>query len=170
MTKQRVSEYSKSKKKKWRFEPTIEDWRQAARICPYDIQMAKFLGTSHETFFAFLDKQRYIVENGGESAYVESYYQDRKKTRIEIADKFLGNIQNGDVASTIVGMKCFNGMLEQREIEHIELKKQELTLRSNAFLTDLAESFGLDKKELKHFADKYFQGLNLDSIFKSKKE
>lgn len=154
----RISEYSKNRKKGVfpKFVPTLEEWTEACGMFPYDIQIVKYFSTSKETFYCFLDRQRAAVEQGETSAFLDAYLAERKKTKKLISDAYKQKVVTGDTGSVLFGMKAFNGIIEQKDIEHIEIKKQQLALKSNEFLTEMAKQFGLDKAELKTFADKFF--------------
>lgn len=159
----RKSQFSQMRKKGiMPFSPELDDWTQACRIAAYDIQIFKYFGICKETFYSFIDKERYKVEQGENSDFLDAYIQGRKKTKNMIAEAFLEKIADKDTASVLFGMKTYNGVIEQKDIEHIELKKQQLALKSNEYLTQLAEKFGLNKEELKEYSHKFFHDLNLD--------
>lgn len=163
----RKSQYSLSKQGKVgraKFEPNLEEWRKACSIYAYEKQIVKHFGICNETYYAFLDRERLLEESGGHSEYLEAYKSERQKTRKIISDAFLKNVLNGDVASTIFGMKTHLGFLEERDIRHIELKKIEVAFKTKAFLTDLASKFELNFEQLQEFADKYFKDSKIEDV------
>jgi len=161
----RKSQYSLNRKVGvFAFSPDLADWTQACKIAAFDVQIFKYFSISRECFYSFIDKERYKVEQGQGSAFLDAYINGRKNTKNEIANAFLDKIKDKDTGSILFGMKAYNGVIEQRDIEHIELKKKQLALKSNEFLTQLAEKFSLNKEELKMYADKYFKDVNMESI------
>ena len=152
----RKSEYAKNQKKRVGFEPELEDWRDACINFPYVYQIAKYFSVAQETMYAFIDKERCKVEAGGKSAYLEAYVDLRKQTKKKIALSLMKKIESGDTASILFANRAYNGLIEQKDIEHIELKKKQLALRSNEFLTDLAAKYKLDEKELKMYVKNFF--------------
>jgi len=139
------------------FKPDLQEWTEACGMFPYDVQVYKYLMVSAETFYKFLDEQRYQEETTGQkSEFLEAYVNERKKTKKMISNAYKEKVLSGDTGSIIFGQKAFNGIIEQKDIEHIEIKKQQLALKSNEFLSELAKEYKLNKDELKVFADKYF--------------
>lgn len=156
----RKSEHCKSRRNRTsRFVPEIDEWREACRNLPFDQQIIRHFGICHETFYAFLDKEYYRQEQeeGYISDFVASYKQERLRSKNKISEAYFKLIDKGDTPSIIFGMKSFNGLLEARDIEHIELKKKQMAIRANEFLLDLAAKFKLDEKELKAFVKKYHE-------------
>jgi hypothetical protein len=139
------------------FKPDLKEWTEACGMFPYDVQIYKYLVVSRETFYKFLDEQRYLEETTGcKSDFLDAYINERKKTKKLISNAYREKVLAGDTGSIIFGQKAFNGIIEQKDIEHIEIKKQQLALKSNEFLSELAKEYNLNKDELKIFADKYF--------------
>lgn len=163
----RISKFCKDRKKRINaFDPSIEEFSKACRMFPTVIQITKYLGCSHESLNSFLDKEHYKEEQDPnyKSAYVAAYKIERQNTKDLVHQIFLKNLYNGEVSASIFAMKAFNGMIEAKDIKHIELKKREVALRTNEYLTNLAHKFGLDFEQLKQFSEKYFKGINLDNI------
>lgn len=162
----RISQHSIDKNGAGRgvkFKPDLEEWRLACRIFPTDKAIYKSFGVSCETFYAFLDRERYNQEqSGNKSAFVEAYKQERWNTRKRIADSYFANLKEGEVAASIFGMKAFNGWMEASETAKVELKKLELELKRKNYLTSLAEKFQLNVEELQAFTDKHFKSVELD--------
>lgn len=161
----RISEHSRSRKEGRKpFKPDLSEWKEICKISAYDQQIYRHFRINAETFYRFLDKERYKQEqdNTYKSEFVESYQIDRMNTKKLISNAFIKNIETGDVSSVIFGMKTYNGLIESKDIAHIELKKKEVALKSKEFLTNLANKFDLNFDELKQFAKKYFQDIDLD--------
>lgn len=166
----RISQYCKSKKIKGgrtaTFYPDLKEWKKICGLSAYDTQVCKYFQISQETFYAFIDREKYKEEQDSSysSEFLESHKAERNKTRDFISAKFLENIRNGDTSSTIFGMKTFNNMIEAKDLKHIELKKYEIAFKTKQFLTELANKFELNIEELNAFAGKYFKDAKLDEI------
>ena len=146
--------------------PDLKSWKKICGLSAYDTQICKYFQVSQETFYSFIDRERFKEEqdNAYKSEYLESHKSERNKTRDFIAAKFLKNIEQGDTSCTIFGMKTFNGMIEAKDLKHIELKKYEVAFKTKQFLSELANKFELNYEELNTFADKYFKDVKLDEI------
>lgn len=163
----RLSQYSKQKKAKTnKFDPDIKEWRKVCRLSPYNITIIKHFGISKETFCAFIDRERYKEEQNPKyhSDYVDALKIERMRFRELISDSFYNKISEGDTASVIFGMKLYNGAIEAKDLSALAIKRKELTLKSNQFLSQLAEKFQLDKEEIKQFAEKYFTHVKTDDV------
>lgn len=163
----RLSQHSLSKKGKpgkAAFEPNIKEWTKACEISAFDTQIIKYFSISKETFYSFIDKARYIADNGNKSEYLDAYINGRKKTKNMIAESFFNKIKDGDTSSVIFGMKSYNGALEAKDVYLIEMKKRELELKQKQFLTELANKFELNYEQLDEFAGKYFKESKLEDI------
>ncbi len=160
------SEYSKKKKAgKLEFLPEVEMWTKVCQTAAYDTQIYKSFSICKDTFYSFLDRERCKEEQDPlyKSAYLAAYINKRHETRQLISDAFLENIIKGDTASILFGMKTYNGLIEAKDIKHIELKKKEVALKTKMFLTDLANKFNLNFEELKEFANQHFKDIKLDA-------
>lgn len=165
----RLSQHSKmaaTKKRADCFKPELKWWTHLCQVCPSNEAIRRSLNISVETLYAFIDREHYAEEQDPKykSAYLEALYKYRKKNQQIISSKFLENVKNGDAQSAIFGMKVFNNAVEQKDIDAYEIKKIELKLKSNSFLTGLAEKFKLNKDELKDYAVKYFQKIESDVL------
>lgn len=160
-----MSKLSQDKKHgRYKFQPNIKDWSEACKICPTDRQIAKYFSISHETFYAFLDRERVVEDNGKTSEYIDIYKRKSAETKKKIADAFLENVGNGDVTSIIFGMKAYNGVIEAKDIAHIELKKIDQSFKNKQFLTDMAKEFNLTYEQLNDFANKYFKDSKIEDV------
>lgn len=163
----RKSQYSKDKiagRRTNKFDPDIKQWTEACQVYCYDKQIAKHFDICQETFYSFIDKQRYKEEQGEKSAYLEAYKSGRNKTAKFALSNILNLAKKGDVTASIFTAKTYGGLLEARDIKHIELKKIEVAFKTKKFLTELAEKFTLNYEELNAFADKYFKDSTVDDI------
>lgn len=163
----RISSHSREKKKIGRglkFNPSIDEWTDACEIYAYDTQIIKHFDICQETFYSFLDKQRYQQEQGNKSAFLETYKSGRNKTRKFALKNILQMAKKGDPSSSIFVAKSFGGLLEAKDIRHIELKKYEVAFKTKQFMTELAKKFELNYEELSEFANKYFSDDKLDDI------
>lgn len=162
----RISQHSLKKERTGRekFQPDLEEWKEACRIFPTDKHIYKAFKICCETFYAFLDRERFVVESGKRSEFLEAYKLERWNTRKQIADSYFSSLKSGETAAAIFGMKAFNGWMEASEAAKIELKKKELELKTKSFLTSMAEKFGLNVEELQLFTDKHFGDKKLDDI------
>ncbi len=165
----RISNYSKDKKNKkggrgLKFNPSISEWKDACDVYAYDTQIIKHFDICQETFYSFLDKQRYEIEQGGKGEFLETYKACRNKTRQFALKNLLKLAKEGDSACAIFSAKAFGGLLEAKDIKHIELKKYEVAFKTKQFMTELAKKFELNYEELNEFANKYFSDDKLDEI------
>lgn len=144
--------------------PDVKKWEKACRVFAHDKQMIKHFDICQETFYSFLDKQRCLEEEGKKAEYLEIYKRVRFEVKEKISDAFLNKVADGDPSSIIFGMKAYNGLLEEKDIKHIELKKVEVAFKTKQFLTSMAKEFNLTYEELDKFADKYFKESKLDDI------
>ena len=168
MTK-RISQHYKDKKNKkigrgLKFNPSINDWKEACEIYAYDTQIIKHFDICAETFYSFLDKQRYEQDQGRKSEFIDTYKNGRNKTRKFAISNILQMAKKGDPSSSIFVAKTFGGLLETKDIKHIELKKYEVAFKTKQFMTELANKFELNYEELNTFAEKYFKDDKLDAI------
>lgn len=164
----RISQYSKDKNgRRGRglcFIPELKEWKEACEIYCYDTQIAKHFDISKETFYVFIDKQRYEEEQGRKSEFLDAYKNGRNKTAKFAISNLLQLAKKGDAAASIFTAKTYGGLLETKDIKHIELKKIEVAFKTKQFLTDLASKFELKYEELNEFAEKYFKDAKLDDI------
>ena len=166
MTK-RISQHYKDKQKPGRsikFNPTIEEWTDACQTYCFDTQICKHFDVHKETFYLFLDRQRYEKEQGRAADFLDVYKMGRNKTTKFAIDNLKINAERGDPAATIFFAKTFGGLIEAKDIKHIELKKYEMAFKSKQFMTELAKKFELNYEELNTFANKYFSDAKLDDI------
>lgn len=146
------------------FKPDIREWTKACELYVYDKQIYRHFDICYETFYAFLDKQRCLQDEGKSSEYIETYIRGRNKSK-EWAISLLKNAAvEGDTGAIIFSAKAIGGLLEAKDISHIELKKIEVAFKTKQFLTDLAEKFSLNYEQLDDFANKYFKDSKLDEI------
>lgn len=148
------------------FSPDIKAWKKICGLSAYDTQIQKYFGISQETFYAFLDRERYKQEQDPKyrSEFLESHKAERNKTKEMIANKFLEKIQEGDTSSVIFGMKTYNGMIEAQFHKIIELKKIEVAFKTKQFLTELGSKFNLNYEELNAFAEKFFKDSKIEDV------
>ena len=155
---QRLSQHSRSRKTgRVAFKPDLNEWAEICRISAYDTQIWRHFMIAKETFYAFLDRERYAEEQTGEySAYLDAYKKERAHTRKTISDAFMKSIEAGDTSSIIFAMKTYHDLIEAKDVAHIELKKEEVMLKKKVFLTNLANKFNLNYTQLDEFANKFF--------------
>jgi hypothetical protein len=161
----RLSKFSRERKEgRTPFSPDIDRWTEICKMSAYDNQIYRSFQISHDTFYSFIDRERLKQEQDPsyESAYIAAYINKRHEMRQIISDAFMQKIEAQDTASILFGMKTYNGMIEEKDIRHIELKKQEIALKTNAYLTELASKFSLDFDQLKEFSKMYFKGIDLN--------
>ncbi len=146
------------------FHPVLEDWQEACSIYPYIKQICEHFEVCHETVRQFIDKEYVKQEQDSSyiSRYIEALTAEKKRFRKTISTSFLKSVEKGDNPTIIFGMKSFHGTIEAKDLAHIELKRQELALKSNEYLTKLAEKYSLNFEELKEFSEKYFKGIDLE--------
>jgi len=130
----------------------------------YDTQIFKHFDICRETFYAFMDRQRYAVETGKKSAHLDAYNNGRNKSRQFAINNLKKLAEKGDPMCSIFTAKTFGGLLETKDIKHIELKKYEVAFKTKQFMTELANKFELNYEELDEFAKKYFKDDKLDAI------
>lgn len=163
----RISQHSLSKKGKVgaaRFLPDLKEWTEICKIYPYDKDIFGYFDIAKETFYAFLDRERYQKEQGKKSEYLDAYINGRHNTKKFVLGKLLKSIERDDMAGVIFGSKTYGGLLEAKDIKHIELKKIEVAFKTKQFLTELANKFELDYEQLNEFANKHFKDKKLDDI------
>lgn len=163
----RISQHSLAKKGKVGkapFEPSLEEWTKVCKLYPYDKQIFEHFDIAKETFYSFLDKQRYEKEQGRKSEYLDAYKNGRAESKSFALANLLKLAKQGDAACSIFVSKTFGGLLESKDIKHIELKKIEVAFKTKQFLTELASKFELKYEELTEFAEKYFKNAKLDDI------
>lgn len=157
----RKSQHSKEKKGKrgrtQKFDPDLKEWTEACEIYAYDKQIAKHFDICQETFYVFLDRQRYAEEQGNPSEFLAAYKNGRNKTRKFAITNILKLAQQGEVAASIFAAKTYGELIEAKDIAHIELKKKEVELKTKSFLTELANKFNLNPEQLEKFAQDYFE-------------
>ncbi|MES2615508.1 MAG: hypothetical protein V4591_08840 [Bdellovibrionota bacterium] len=160
----RLSQHSKSRKAgRTAFKPHLQEWTEICKVSAYDTQIWRHFMISKETFYAFLDRERYSEEQTGEySAYLDTYKKERAGTRKMVLDAFIKSIEAGDTSSIIFAAKTYLGLIEAKDVAYIELKKEEFALKTKVFLTNLANKFNLNYDQLDEFADKYFN--NQDNL------
>ena len=162
----RKSQVSKDRKagRLPKFVPNIKEWSEACEIYAYDKQIVRHFDICNETFYSFLDKERYKEEQGEVSEFLAAYKNGRNKTSRFALSNLLNLAKKGDAAASIFTAKTYGGLLETKDIKHIELKKIEVAFKTKQFLTDLANKFQLSYEELNEFANKYFKDSKLDEI------
>jgi hypothetical protein len=163
----RISRHSLSKqgkRGKAEFIPDLKEWTQACKLYAYDKQIFEHFDICAETFYRFLDKQRFEHEEGRPSEYIDAYKAGRAEKRAFALTNLLQLAKKGDPACSIFVAKSFGQLLEAKDQKHIDLKKKELELKTRTFLTSLAEKFSLNVEELQSFADKHFTDKNLNDI------
>ena len=163
----RISQHSLSKKGKpgaAPFLPDLKKWIEICKIYPYDKDIFGYFDIAKETFYAFLDRQRYEKEQGRSAAYLDAYINGRHNTKQYVLGKLLKSIDRDDMAGVIFGSKTYGGLLEAKDIKHIELKKIEVAFKTKQFMTELASKFELNFDELNKFAEKYFKDAKLDDV------
>lgn len=164
----RISQYSLDKKGKrgrtQEFIPEIKEWSEACELYCYDTQIVRHFDICKETFYSFLDKERYKQEQGNPSEFLDAYKKGRNKTSKFAVSSLLNAAKNGDTAAIIFSAKTFGGLIETKDIRHIELKKYEVAFKTKQFLSELASKFELNYEELNLFANKYFKDAKLDEI------
>lgn len=144
-----------------KFSPNLEEWTEVCKIYPYDTQIMKHFDICKETFYSFLDKQRYAQEMGKSAEFIDAYKRERSNTKKLVLEKLLSN---DHVAAQIFSARTYGGLIEGKDIKLIELKKIEVAFKTKQFLTKLAKEFELDYKQLKEFANKFFKNETLDDI------
>jgi len=163
----RLSQHSLSKmgKKGERpFKPDLKEWIEVCRLVPYDQDIFRHFGVSKETFYKFLDRERYAKEQGQKSSYIDAYNSQRYQTKKSVLTNLLDKALSGDTACSIFAAKTYGGLIESKDIKHIELKKIEVAFKTKQFLTELANKFGLNYDQLDAFADKFFSNSKLEDI------
>ena len=157
----RLSQYSKDRRKMRTnaFYPKLDEWVDACEVCPFDTQIAKIFGISKETFYCFIDKERYKEEQDKKykSEHLDIYKSARNKARKRISEAYFSNVDKHDTASVIFGMKTFNGLIESKDLELIKIKREQMMLKNNEFLLELATKFNLNEKQLKLFTKQYYK-------------
>lgn len=161
MSMARKSKFSKQGRGRRALTPNIEEWRDACKLLPYDYQIADYFSVSKETFYSFLDRERYKEENGEKSEYLDAYKSERNKTKKKVLNTLLDKIDTENSA-LIFCSKVYGGLMEEKEKRTLDLKKKELILKSKAFLTNLAKNFNLNPEQLSDFADRYFASQDLE--------
>lgn len=164
----RKSQHYKDKKGKvgrhLKLNPTLKEWTEACNIYAYDKQIAKHFDVCPETFYLFLDRQRCIQESGKKADFLDAYKAGRNKTRQFAISNILQMAKKGDPMCSIFTAKTFGGLIETKDIKHIELKKYEVAFKTKQFMTELAKKFELNYEELSTFAEKYFSDDKLEDI------
>jgi hypothetical protein len=146
------------------FLPDLKEWIKVCKIYPYDKQIFEHFDICKETFYSFLDKQRYEKEQGRVSEYLDAYKQGRSGTREFVLSKLLKSIEKNDMPALIFGAKTYGGLLETKDIKHIELKKIEVAFKTKQFMTDLSAKFNLNYEQLEEFASKYFNDTKIEDV------
>lgn len=162
----RISQHYKDKKNSKRgrgikFNPHLNEWKEACRVYCYDTQIVKHFDISKETFYTFLDKQRYEKEQGRPSEFFDSYKQERNTTKQNVLDKLL---RCNEPAALIFSAKAYGGLKEAKDAELLILKRKELMLKHKEFLSKIAERYNLNYEELKELADKFFKNIKIDDM------
>ncbi len=130
----RKSKYSEERKGKCgrpAFSPNFDDWKRACETYIYDRQIYEHFGISCETFYAFKDRERFKQETEGKSEFLEFYIKGRNKQREWALNNLKNLADNGNEAAVIYSAKTFGGLLEAKDIAHIELKKKEVENKIN---------------------------------------
>lgn len=153
----RISNHSLNKKGKdgrTKWIPDLKEWTEVCKIYPYDKNIIDYFDIAKETFYSFLDKQRYEKENKRPSEFLDSYKSGRNNTKKFVIGKLLKAIERDDIAAIIFGAKSIGGVLESKDIAMIEIKQKEYELKEQAFklstekfINELCEKHSLDKKE-----------------------
>ena len=163
----RISQHSLSKMGKCgkaQFLPNLEEWTKVCRLYPYDKQIFEHFDIAKETFYAFLDKQRFEKEQGRKSDFLDAYKNGRAESKSFALSNLLRLAKSGDAACSIFTAKTFGGLLESKDIKHIELKKIEVAFKTKQFMTDLAAKFELNYEQLEEFASKYFKDSKIEDV------
>jgi hypothetical protein len=146
------------------FLPDLKEWKEACEIYVYDKQIFEHFFISRETFYRFLDNQRCLIDEGKKSAYIDAYTKGRNKSKQWAISLLKNAAEKGDTGSIIFSSKAIGGLLEAKDIAHIELKKIEVSFKTKQFLTDLANKFNLNYEQLNEFANKFFHDPKMDEI------
>jgi len=154
------------------FEPDLKEWTEVCKLYPYDKDIFKHFDICGETFYCFLDNQRYLKEQGKKSDYLDAYKNGRAQSKNFALTTLLNAAKSGDSACTIFTAKTFGGLLEARDISHINLKKKEIEMKQklhnlnvDEFLLKISERFNLkdeDKEELKRMAKEFKINVDFD--------
>lgn len=163
----RISQHSLSKSGKagpLAFKPDLKEWTRACNLYAYKKQIAEHFDITYETFCAFIDRQRFEKENGRKSEFLDALTRERNAKRKQVLDKLMEFVDSGDVGSMIFATKTYGGLIEAKDLKHIELKKKELELKTKTYITSLAKEFQLSVEELQAFTDKHFCDKNLNDI------
>ena len=153
----RRSQYAKNRTRT--FDPPIDEWRKACEIYPYAKQIYRHFDIVAETFYRFLDREHYKEEqdSGYKSPYLEAYITLRQQTRIRVVRNLLEGSDKKEPAMTIFAAKAFAGIMDVKDREHLRLKREELRLKTQGYLSDLANKFNLSYEELSEFTSKHIQ-------------
>ena len=153
----RKSQWCKGVKARKKFNPSLEEWSEACELFAYNRQVAKFFGITEEAFYLFLDGEHYKEEQDSsyKSEYIEAHMACRKKTKTRVLDNLLKGSDKGEPAMTIFAAKSFGGVMEEKDRLLYSLKRDELQLKRQVYLSDLAAKFNLNFEELKEFTNNY---------------
>lgn len=164
----RISEWSKNRKngkgRSAKFAPDLKEWAEACKLYLYDKQIYKHFDVCNETFYSFMDKERYKVEQGGKSDFLDAYKKGRNTTRKFVLSKLLEGVKNNDIAATIFSAKTYGGIIEEKDLKQHLLRKKEFALKQKEFLAKLADKYELDYDDLKSFAAKFFKDAHMEDI------
>lgn len=169
MYKNRISKYCNDKRNPKRgqkgFLPDLQEWAKACEEYCYDKQIVKHFDICNETFYKFLDRQRYEEEHGRKAEFLEAYKNGKNKSRLEAIQLLKQSARKKDEAATIIFYaKTFGNLIESKDLKDLKMKKKEFALKQKEFLTKLAEKFELDFEQLKEFATKFFKDAKVDDI------
>ena len=141
-----------------KFNPDPAEFRKVCGLSPYNTSLMKHFGIGVETFYSFIDKERYKEEKdlNYKSDFLDALKTERMRFKKLISDSFYNKIAEGDTASIIFGMKLYNGAMEEKDLKTLALKRKEFILKSKQYLTDLAKKFDLNYEQLCEFSNKYF--------------
>jgi hypothetical protein len=153
----RISQHSLAKKGKpgkAQFLPDLKEWTKVCKIYPYDTDIIKHFDIAKETFYSFIDKQRYEKEQKNKSEYLDAYKNGRAETKQKVLNNLLEMAYKGDNACTIFTSKTYGGLRETKDldaheirIKEYELKEQAFRLSTEKFVNELCEKHNLDKNE-----------------------
>src|ERR1700744_6175357 len=115
----RKSQVSKDRKvgRTRKFVPDIKEWAEACEIYCYDKQISRHFDICQETFYAFLDRERYAEEQGEISEFLAAYKKGRNKTSKFAISNLLQLAKKGDPAASIFTAKTYGGLLETKDIK-----------------------------------------------------
>ncbi len=128
--------------------------KELSRCLYTDKEIYEALDISYDTFYIY--KKKY-------PEFSDALAKGRKETRRTIISAALEKSKTDTYMATFM-MKNKFGYMETQQRANLRLKQEELILKqkefelkTNKFMTEIAETFGLNKEELESFASKYFK-------------